>query len=197
MAVVAQRKRPTLSIEAFRVFYESRPDEEHWELIDGVPMMMAPATFVHQRIASNLERALNDALETHDPGRAAYQRGGLNLRPDVDNYDPEPDVVVVDVIEAPDQRYVDRFYLAAEVVSDSDSSHADVKREIYKLHRHCVCVLTIRQDRIEVRTDVRTNAGWEPSVLAKPDDVLALPAFGLRCAVASLYRGTPLQPRRG
>ena len=196
MAVVAQRKRPTLSIEAFRVFYDSRPDEEHWELIDGVPMMMAPATFVHQRIASNLERLLNDALEKHDPGRAAYQRGGLNLRPDVDNYDPEPDVVVVDVIEAPDQRYVDRFYLAAEVVSDSDSTRADAKREIYKLHRHCTCVLTVRQDRIEVRVDARTDAGWQPTVLNKRDDVLALPAFGLRCNVADLYRGTPLQPRR-
>jgi Uma2 family endonuclease len=196
MTAVAQRQRPALSIEAFRAFYESRPDEEHWELIDGVPMMMAPATFVHQRIASNLERLLNDALEAHDPGRAAYQRGGLNLRPDVDNYDPEPDIVVVDVIQVPDQRYVDRFYLAAEVVSDSDSSRADVKREIYKLHQNCRCVLTIRQDCFEVRKDSRTDAGWQVDILEEPDGVLALPEFGLRCTVASLYRGTPLQPRR-
>lgn len=196
MTAVAQRQRPALSIEAFRAFYESRPDEEHWELIDGVPMMMAPATFVHQRIASNLERLLNDALEAHDPDRAAYQRGGLNLRPDVDNYDPEPDIVVVDVIQVPDQRYVDRFYLAAEVVSDSDSSRADVMREIYKLHQHCRCVLTIRQDRFEVRIDSRTDAGWQVDILKEPDGVLALPGFGLRCTVASLYRGTPLQPRR-
>jgi hypothetical protein len=75
----AERKPPGLSVQAFRAFDHDRPDEEHWELIDGVPMMMA-STFVHQRIASNLERVLNDALETHQPARAAYQRGGLNLK---------------------------------------------------------------------------------------------------------------------
>ena len=39
-----------LSIEAFRSWLESRPDGEHWELIAGVPMMMAPPTHDHQRI---------------------------------------------------------------------------------------------------------------------------------------------------
>ena len=80
MAERAERSRPGLSVEAFRAFYQGRPDEERWELIDGVPMMMAPPTFLHQRIASNLERMLNDALETRDPARAAYQRGRLNLK---------------------------------------------------------------------------------------------------------------------
>src|SRR5215211_1817546 len=40
MSITAER-RLAISIEAFRAFYESRPDEEHWELIDGVPMIMA------------------------------------------------------------------------------------------------------------------------------------------------------------
>ena len=74
------------------------PEDERWELINGVSMMMAPPRFVHQRIASNLERLLNDALETRDPARAAYQRGGLNLKRTVANYDPETDVVMVDVV---------------------------------------------------------------------------------------------------
>jgi Uma2 family endonuclease len=76
MAERAERNRLGLSVDAFRAFYQGRPDEERWELINGVPMMMAPPTFVHQRIARNLERLLNDALETRDPARAAYQRGG-------------------------------------------------------------------------------------------------------------------------
>jgi hypothetical protein len=67
-----------LSIETFRTWLEARPDNEHWELIGGVIMMMAPATHDHQRIASNLERLLNAALEKHRPERAAYQRVGLN-----------------------------------------------------------------------------------------------------------------------
>lgn len=171
MTVKAERKRPGLSIDAFRAFYQGRPDEERWELIDGVPMMMAPPTFVHQRIASNLERLLNDALDAHDPTRAAYQRGGLNLRRAVANYDPEPDVVVVDLVLAPDQHYADRFYLAAEVVSQSDSKKLSGKREIYKLHDDCLCVLTVQQDRRHVRVDTRTASGWQVKLLAKPNDV--------------------------
>ena len=47
MAVAAARKRPGLSVDTFRAFYASRPDEEHWELIDGVAMMMAAPTLTH------------------------------------------------------------------------------------------------------------------------------------------------------
>jgi Uma2 family endonuclease len=73
MAGLAQ---PTLrlSVELFRGFLEGRPDEERWELIDGVPIMMAPPTLAHQRIAGNLQRLLNEALDSFAPNLAAFQR---------------------------------------------------------------------------------------------------------------------------
>src|SRR5262245_66341253 len=104
MARAAQRKPSPLSIDAFRAWTETRPDEERWELIDGVPMMMTPPTKAHQRIASNLERLLNDALLRSAPERAAYQRVGLNLGHVGENYDPEPDVVFIDVGEGSETR---------------------------------------------------------------------------------------------
>jgi|SRR5882672_9790556 Uma2 family endonuclease len=191
----APLRTPRMSVELFRGFVEGRPDEEHWELIDGVAMMMAPPTKAHQRIASNLERLLNDALERHSPALVAYQRVGVNLGPNVQDYDPEPDVTVVDA-DGDDERYSDRFYLAAEIVSSSDHSYVESKREIYKLHEACTCILTVQQDRFEVRTDLRTDTGWSEQVLKQSDDLLALPAFGLSCSVADLYRGTPLMPRQ-
>jgi Uma2 family endonuclease len=110
-----------LSVATFRGWANRAPYEEHWELIDGVPVMMAPATHDHQRIASNLERLLNDSIKRlpHPQilRRAAYQRIGVNLGPVVEDYDPEPDVAVVDIATTGDQRYADRFYLVAEVVS--------------------------------------------------------------------------------
>jgi len=196
MARAAQRKPSPLSIEAFRAWTETRPDEERWELIDGVPMMMTPPTKAHQRIASNLERLLNDAL-AHMPERAAYQRVGLNLGPVVENYDPEPDVVIIDVAESLDERYADRFYLIAEVVSSSDRPKIGGKREIYKRHETCSCILTIQQDRHEVRVDLRTGDTWTTQVLTRATDELVLAEFGLRCTLAELYRGTPLQARLG
>jgi Uma2 family endonuclease len=187
-----------MSVELFRGFVEGRPDVEHWELIDGVAMMMAPPTLAHQRIASNLERLLLDALESHAPTMTAFRAIGINLGPAVQDYDPEPDVVVTDnaSAEKPDERYANRFYLVAEVVCSSDRSHVESKREVYKLHDSCTCILTMQQDRFEIRIDLRTDTGWSEKVLEQADDLLALPAFGLRCKLADLYRGTPLIPRQ-
>ena len=193
MTGALQRDRAPLTVMAFRSWAASRPDEERWELIDGVPMMMAPPTRDHQRIASNLERLLNDALEggarinTH---LAAYQRIGLNLGPVVQHYDPEPGVAVVEFAAGRDPRYADRFFLAAEVVSASDEPTVLGKAEVYKRHSDCICVLIIRQDRCETFVEQRTTDGWERQNLTQPHNRLVLPAFGLECALGDLYKGT-------
>jgi len=184
-----------LSIDAFRAWLESRPDEEHWELIGGVIMMTAPATHDHQRIASNLERLLNDALEAHRPEFSAYQRVGLNLASIAPDYDPEPDVAVISASERGEVRYSDRFYLAAEIVSASDQKTVESKRQVYKRHPDCRCVLVIQQGSFDVSVSVLTDAGWAEHRLTKPDDPLILEDFGLRCVLADLYRGTALLPR--
>ena len=65
-----------MSGSELRSFQEPPPDRERWELVAGVPMMMTPPTIAHNRIASNLERPLNDALDLHDPSHMAVQRPG-------------------------------------------------------------------------------------------------------------------------
>jgi Uma2 family endonuclease len=192
-----QREPQRMSIESFRAFCAMRPDEEQWELIDGVAIMMTPPTVAHQCIATNLQLLLYRALEQHAPELTAFQRLGVNLAPSVEQYDPEPDVAIVDASASadPDRRYVDRFYLAAEIVSASDRSWVHKKREIYKLHATCTCILTVWQDRWEVSVDRRIDHGWSEQVLTGPDDVLVIGEFGFRCRLSDLYRGTALQPR--
>src|SRR5215211_6132546 len=198
VAGAPQRKPPRMSVELFRRFVESRPDEEHWELIAGVAMMMAPPTVAHQCIASNLQRLLYTALENHAPTLSVLQHTGVNLAPAVEDYDPEPDIVVIDsdAAERPGERYANRFYLVAEIVSASDRVDVESKRGVYKLHESCKCIVTVQQDRCEVRVDLRTESGWTEQVLTKLDDVLELTEFGLRCTLADLYRGTAIQPRK-
>jgi Putative restriction endonuclease len=58
--------------------------------------MMAPLTLAHQVIAGNLQRLLDAALEDHAPTLNVIQRAGVNLAPAVEDYDPEPDMVVID-----------------------------------------------------------------------------------------------------
>jgi Uma2 family endonuclease len=190
MVGAVRQHAPILSVSSFRAWLKSRPDEEHWELIEGIPMMMAPPNRRHQRIASNLELLLNTALKRHNPALTAYRDIGVNIVSTVP-YDPEPDVTVINEDENPDPRYAERFYLAAEILSESDRGIIEGKRDIYRAHPSCIYILLIRQDRIEIDVDCRIGDGWQTQTLHEADQ-FALPEFGLACPARDVYRDTPL-----
>jgi Uma2 family endonuclease len=102
-------------------------------------------------------------------------------------------VAVVDADAGGDPRYTDRFYLAAEVVSDSDRNTVAAKSEIYKRHPHCSYVLVVQQDRYEVNVAIRSGEDWNDTVLTDPGERLVLLDMGLRCAAADLYKGTAVR----
>ena len=201
MGVAISQTFGRMSGSEFRSFQERRPDRERWELVAGVPMMMTPPTIAHNRIASNLEGLLNRALDLHDPSRLAVQRPGIELGSG--DYRPEPDIGVIDADYGENQRFVERAYLLAEIVSGSDDVPVpgtqerwiDVKREIYLAHAACEALLIVQQGRIEARVDIRTANGWKSSIISGPAAELNLPLFGLKCSLAELYEGTPHQPR--
>jgi Uma2 family endonuclease len=190
MVGAVRQHAPILSVASFRAWLASRPDEEHWELIEGVPTMMTPPNRRHQRIASNLEMLLNAALKRHNLLLAAYHDIGVNIVSTVP-YDPEPDVAVIREDENPDPRYAERFYLVAEVLSESDKGVIESKRDIYRAHPSCTCILLVRQDRLEIIVERRIGDGWRSQVLLG-DDELTLPEFGLNCPVREVYRDTLL-----
>ena len=201
MGVAISQTFGRMSGSEFRSFQERRPDRERWELVAGVPMMMTPPTIAHNRIASNLEGLLNRALDLHDPSRIAVRRPGIELGSG--DYRPEPDIGIIDADYGENQRFVERAYLLAEIVSGSDDVAVpgtqerwiDVKREIYLAHAACEALLIVQQGRIEARVDIRTANGWKSSIISGPAAELNLPLFGLKCSLAELYEGTPHQPR--
>jgi Uma2 family endonuclease len=182
-----------MPMHLFEAWRDSRPDEERWQLIDGVPMMMPPPTLVHQRIASNLERALEARLDVVQNGMAVAREIGIKL-PDVLNYLPEPDVAVIDADIRLGQVYAERFYVIAEVLSDSESAKLiDAKLGFYKGHADCVAVLLVRQDAVHITTHERSpQGGWQVRAIAGLDAELGLPTLGSVCRLMALYRGTPL-----
>src|SRR5262249_44576676 len=108
-----------LTPDEFLDFIEGRPREEHWQLIDGVPFMMSPAMLPHQRIGANLMLLFNAALSNHRPEMVAMQEVGLHVDKHRDTR-VVADVAVVD-FEVEDVLYGTDFYLAAEVLSDSNT----------------------------------------------------------------------------
>jgi hypothetical protein len=70
----------------------------------------------------------------------------------------------------------------------TDKGIIESKRDIYRAHP------LVRQDRLEIAVDRRTDDGWRSQVLHAADE-LTIPEFGLTCLVRDVYRDTPLRAR--
>jgi Uma2 family endonuclease len=195
MTVLPERKLQEIgsgrwTADQFLAFYMTRPDEERWQLVDGLAMMMVPATRIHQKLGKNLLYRLDRALERHRSDLEAFYELGLRI-PGIDDFSPEPDLIVIRA-DASFDRYADQFFLVAEIISPSNTAEMiERKIELYQSHPDNLYCLTIDQDSVHVTLWSRED-GWARTDLRSLDDVLKLPAFGFEAKLADIYAGTPL-----
>ena len=185
----------TMDVDEFMAFLETRPKGERWDLIEGIAVMMAAPTAVHQRIAHNLCNLLHAAFATRGLDLFAYT--GLGVRtPGLRNFQPEPDVVVLPGAASYDL-YFEHFRLAVEILSPSNTrTEIDVKLRGYREGRDNLYVVVI--DSREVLVEIYAKRrGWGQRTPKIAGDPIEMPEFGLSCRAGDLYRGTPLDPDRG
>ena len=190
----AQPFSGTMDVDEFMAFLETRPDNERWDLIEGVAVMMAPPSYAQQRITRNFCELLNSAFSEQRLDLFAYFSTGVR-NPGLRNFQPEPDIVVKPGVAGYDL-YSENFQLAGEIMSPTNN-----RREIdLKLHRYreapdnlYAVVIEPSEFLVEIYAK-REN--WQLKVLKQPNDVIDMPEFGLRCRVIDLYCGTPLDPQR-
>ena len=163
-----------------------------WELIEGVPIDMPPATFNHGIIAQNLERLLFNTAAVDHLTLDVHREVGLR-HPTNASFRPVADVVLYDPAERLGRGH-DRFYgtcrLIAEVLSPS-TRHYDLvfKRRLYTEMPDCLHILFIEQEVMRVRHWARTS-NWDETVYTDPEARVDLPEFGFSCGVRDLYART-------
>jgi Uma2 family endonuclease len=183
-----------MDVDEFMAFLETRPDEEHWELIEGVAVMMAPASYAHQRITYNFCNLLNNAFAAQRLDLFAYFDVGVRS-PGVRNFQPQPDVAVVPGV-AGFEYYSERFKLAGEVLSPTNTrQEIPLKLRRYRETPDNLYAVVIEPREFLVEIHARTH-NWEPLILKQSSYSIKMPEFGLHCIVADLYSGTPLDPSR-
>jgi Uma2 family endonuclease len=105
-------------------------------------------------------------------------------------------VVIASRFVDEDYYYSESFQLAAEVLSPSNTrTEIDLKTRRYREAPSNLYAVVIDPQKYMVEIYAKSRK-WEPVVLTSSDDVIDMPEFGLRCVVADLYAGTPLDPRR-
>jgi Uma2 family endonuclease len=186
------------NVALFHEWLDTRSPEEHWELIEGVAVMKPAPLVGHQRIASNFEHHLNDALARNKPEWRADREIGIELSDD-SPYRPEPEIAVVDADIDTTRRGVDRFYLIVEVRSESDRERLFAsKLDFYKSHPHNRWIVVVEQDRIDATIHERQeDGGWAMRRLSRASDRLTFGEIGEVCALGDLYRHTNLDPAHG
>jgi Uma2 family endonuclease len=194
VTVPAQLLSGTMDVDEYMAFLETRPHGEHWDLIEGVAVMMAPPSVAHQRIARNLCELLNSAFTAQRLDLFAYI--GIGVRTSgLRNFQPEPDVTVLPGV-AGYNLYSENFRLVAEVFSPSNTrSEIDLKLRRYREAPENLYSVVIEPREFLVEIYAK-GEDWRPVKLTTADVSIEMPEFGLSCRVADLYRGTPLDLQR-
>ena len=196
MAVSARTLSGDMQVGEFLTFIRPRPKEERWQLVEGVAVMITPASVgASTDCDGDFRDLLKEALARKGLDLLVLNEIGVRVS-GVANFLPRPDVVVFPEILG-DEIYADRFFLVAEVLSPSNTkSLIAQKLRRYKAHPdnlYCV-VIDSRRPWLQVHA---CRSGWVPTTLNDPAAVLDLPEFALRCTVGDLYHRTPLDPKRG
>jgi Uma2 family endonuclease len=176
--------------DQFLGFHMTRPNEERWQLVDGLAIMMVPPSFLHQRIANNFQSGLRDSLGRSRPDLFAFENVGLRI-PGVHDFNPQPDIAVCQA-DLAWEYYAERFFFVAEVISPSNTAELiERKLQLYQSHPDNLYCVTIDQDSVHVTLYAR-DSDWSRSDLTSLKDVVRLPAFGFEAKLADIYKGTPL-----
>ena len=187
MALAARRDAP-MGVAEYRVWVEARPDAERWELLDGQPVLMAPASERHNLITFNLARGLAALAQAIG---CRVTQGTAVVNDFADDYAPVPDLVLR-CGPLLDDGYARDPILVAEVLSPSTIvNDRGRKFEFYKGLQTLRMILLVYQNEARVEVWRRRDAAWDWEV-SGPDGLIDLPDLGGRIPISAVYDGVPL-----
>jgi Uma2 family endonuclease len=194
MSASARRTLPTrMTIDEFLAWSGSEPGPG-WELVDGTPRAMAPASATHGIIQSRIASRLTTHLDARGSPCVVVSEPAVVPRVRARNNMRVPDLVVTCTPIEAEQFAVPDPVLVIEILSPSNEAetwdniwaYASIPsvREILILHSTKIAGELLRR---------RADASWpeEPTGIG-PDDILTLTSVDLACPLADLYARTHL-----
>jgi Uma2 family endonuclease len=167
------------------------PSGPAWQLFDGVPRAMAPASGTHAVMQNEVGGLIRDHLLAHRPGCRALTNPGVILRAGSDNNFRIPDLGVTC---APIPRGVIEIaepILLIEILSPGNPLETWTNVWAYTSIPSVEEILVIRTASIGVQLLRRGSDGVWPDVpLAIESGDLDLESIGLRLPITALYAGT-------
>jgi Uma2 family endonuclease len=188
--VVMRKRLPTrMTVDEFLVWDADDITGRRWQLVDGEPVLMAPAADIHGTIQAELIRLLGNHLlaagsrcrVVDGPGIVPRIRANENFRvPDlgVTCAPPSGEVMVPEPI------------LLIEILSPSNEAKTRANIWTYTTIPSVQEILVVRSTRMEVEVLRRGADGNWPAlpVIVRPQESLELSSIGFAAPVTDLYR---------
>jgi Uma2 family endonuclease len=165
------------------------PGSGPWQLIDGVPVAMAPAGRAHARLQTVIARLIDSHLEDLDSPCVALTNPGIVPAFQASRNFFIPDAAVTCSESDTDPAALHHPMLVVEILSPSN--HAETWRNIraYMLIASVREILVIHTTSVRAEVLLRAADGsWPDDVTAITEGEFALASIGLNVPLSALYR---------
>jgi Uma2 family endonuclease len=179
-----------MTIEQFLAFAQTRPQEERWELIEGLPVLNPAPVRIHRLIAGNIMGFLRD--HKRRAGASWVPLLGVGTRVPISPRSlPQPDVYVQEGAEL-DTPVTDDAIVIFEVLSPSNrEADREWRQKVYASVPNCQHFVMVSTKAARVTVFDRSTR-WAERKLTALDDSLELEAIGVSMPLAEMYLWTPL-----
>lgn len=183
-----------MTLDEFLVWNPDKGSELRWQLVDGEPVAMAPASDAHGAIQSELTYLLVDHLRrSGNPCRVITEPGIIPQLRARDNF-RIPDLGVTCAPPERGRLEVPQPVLLVEILSPSNERETRANVWAYATVPSVQEILLVRSTRVEAELLRRRNDGsWpEQPELIQPGGTLELASLGFTVPLRALYRTTTL-----
>lgn len=187
MAEAAERR---MTVSEF-LAWDSGDDRRH-ELIDGVPVAMAPASRAHGALAGALAGLLFPWVRAR-AGCVLLAEAGI-VCPDRQDTWYQADLAVMCRPKAGDDAAGEDPVALIEILSPTTQDH-DRRRKLpdYRALAPVREIVLVDSQAMFIEVHRRQPGdGWVVDLLRRPEDVLVLESIGARIGLGDLYRDIPL-----
>lgn len=180
-----------MTVDEFLVW---EPDDlRRYELVDGVPVAMAPTSNAHGLLQSEWAAIVRNHLRANRPGCDVLSNPGVipKRRPKINFHIPDLGVTCAPVV--PTENSVPEPVLLVEILSPSNQSDTMANVWTYTSIPSVTEILVLHSDRVAADLLRRAEDGtWPDRTTAVGGDTLELASIGLSLSLAELYARTGL-----
>ncbi len=191
--MTALRKPDGMTVAQFHDWQPDRHPDRRWQLVDGIPMCMAPASENHGSIQAEAAFLLTAHLRLSRPGCRVVVAPGVVPRISARTNERVPDLGVTCTAPTGSHSMVDPVLLI-EILSPSNEAMTRDNVRAYTTIPSVSEILLLGSVAVSAELFTRdANGVWPeaPHIIGPQDDVI-LASIGFRALLPAFYRTTSL-----